>query len=39
MTDKNVVVIGSGLSGLSVALELAQFDILVEVRARPQTNV
>ena len=31
MTDKTVVVIGSGVAGLSVALELAQFDILVEV--------
>jgi len=31
MTDKTVVVIGSGVAGLSVALELAQFDILVEI--------
>ncbi len=31
MTDKTVVVIGSGVAGLSVALELAQFNISVEV--------
>jgi heterodisulfide reductase subunit A len=31
MTDKTVVVIGSGVAGLSAALELAQFDISVEI--------
>jgi heterodisulfide reductase subunit A len=31
MTDKTVVVIGSGVAGLSTALELAQFDIAVEI--------
>ena len=31
MADKTVVVIGSGVAGLSAALELAQFDISVEI--------
>lgn len=31
MTDKTVVVIGSGVAGLSAALELAQFGISVEI--------
>lgn len=31
MTDKTVVVIGSGVAGLSAALELAQFNISVEI--------
>ena len=31
MTDKTVVVFGSGVAGLSVALELAQFDISVKI--------
>ncbi len=31
MTDKTVAVIGSGVAGLSTALELAQFDISVEI--------
>jgi heterodisulfide reductase subunit A len=31
MTDKTVVVFGSGVAGLSTALELAQFDISVKI--------
>ena len=31
MTDKTVVVFGSGVAGLSAALELAQFDISVKI--------
>jgi 2-polyprenyl-6-methoxyphenol hydroxylase-like FAD-dependent oxidoreductase len=31
MTDKAVVIFGSGVAGLSAALELAQFDIPIKV--------